>query len=115
MYQQSRVNIQFKSVYTMESGFVRTIEASRRVPLRKSTFLDQRADYGSTSTQRKGVYGPITSLRTLLVSPARALRNHPSRRRSGEGRDWSAHSNLPQNQDRFTTAPKRLPGPDLEP
>ena len=28
-----------------------------------------RADYGSTSTQRKGVYGPITSLLILLTSP----------------------------------------------
>ena len=58
----------------------------------------------------KGVYGPLTSLRTLLASTARARHVPPknynlaSRRRSSKGCGWSAHQNPTQNQNRFTTA-----------
>ena len=51
----------------------------------------QRLSYGSTSTQRKGVNGPITSLSTLLASTARAWR---------APLNWSTHWNPTQNQNR---------------
>ena len=45
---------------------------------------------------KQGGYGPVTSLQTLLVSTARACAppkncNHPLRRRSHKGCDWSAY------------------------
>ena len=71
-----------------------------------------RLSYGSTSTQRKGVYRPITSLQTLLASTARAWRaptknvNLASKRRSSKSCDWTIHLNPTQSKNRFTTALK---------
>ena len=55
-----------------------------------------RLRYGSMSTQRKGVYGLITSSQNLLASTATACRAAPkncnlaSRLSSNKGYDWSA-------------------------
>ena len=49
-----------------------------------------RADCGPAFTQPKGLYGPLTSLRTLLASNVRLPTNCnlPLRRRSRKGCDW---------------------------
>ena len=51
-----------------------------------------RADYGSTSTHRKGVYRPLTSLWTPPPQgPDVRLPKIVTLRRCSEGCDWSAH------------------------
>ena len=66
-----------------------------------------RLSCGSTSMQSKGVYGPITSLRTLLASTTRPWRAPPKNLnlalRPRSSCDWSANVNLTQNQNRFTS------------
>ena len=58
-----------------------------------TTFSDspvQRLSYGSTSTQRKGLYRPhMSAARAGRATPKNV--NLPSRRRSSKGCDWSAH------------------------
>ena len=70
-----------------------------------------RGDYGSTSTQHKGVTDPLRPR-----APPQNI-NLLSRRRSSEGCDRSTNVTLMQNQNRFRTASKRLRGycVDVEP
>ena len=78
---------------------------------------DWRSNYGSMSTQPKGGLQSHYVLADLpcvhrkdltYASPENC--NLVSRRRSSRACDWSAHYNPTQNQNRFTTALKRLRG-----
>ena len=44
-----------------------------------------RLSYGSTPTKRKGIYGPITSLRTLLAASCASQKLPKTRRRTKTG------------------------------